>query len=373
MVGTRPEAIKMAPVYLRLRAGAALRPLLAASGQHRDLVEPALADFGLVPDQTLKTMAPGQGLAELSARLFTAVDALLAREKPAAVLVQGDTTTVLVTAQAAFYRGVPVGHVEAGLRSGDLADPFPEEMNRRAVSLVASWHFAPTGAARRNLLAEGVADDRIAVTGNPVVDALRFLRPGLTPENAPLPPEVETICGQGRRAVLLVTCHRRENIARLPDIGRALIRLTESRADLAAVLPVHPNPEVGETLRRLLGGRPGVVLIPPLAYRSFLRLMDACDLILTDSGGLQEEGPAFGKPVLVMRRKTERPEGLEAGVCRLVGVDSAAIEAAVGELLDSSAARAGMVHSDNPFGDGRAADRIADFLTARLATPKGAV
>lgn len=355
----------MAPVYLSLKSGGALAPLLVASGQHRDLVGPALADFGLRPDLVLETMSLGQSLAGLSARLFTAIDELLLKEKPAAVLVQGDTTTVLVAAQAAFYRKIPVGHVEAGLRSGDLTDPFPEAMNRRAVSLVSAWHFAPTALAGQNLLTEGFSEGSIAITGNTVVDALTFLRPGLDAQSAPLPPEAEAALDQGRPLILL-TCHRRENIANLPSFCRALIRLTESRPRAVVVLPVHPNPEVGGPLREHLADRPGFILTPPLGYRQLLRLMDASTLILTDSGGLQEEGPAFGKPVLVLRRTTERPEGVTAGVCRLVGVDPAVIEAEAGFLLDHPEAREAMVRAENPFGDGLAAGRIAAFLAQRL-------
>lgn len=359
-VGTRPEAIKMAPVYLALKARPGLKPVLAASGQHRDLVGPTLSDFGLSPDLSLETMSGSSSLASLSARLLSAVDKLLAREKPAAVLVQGDTLTVMATAKCAFFRQIPVGHVEAGLRTGDLRVPFPEEMIRRAVSLMTNWHFAPTATAAENLRKEGLEGDQILVTGNTVIDALKYIldrEPGPTPRLDASP---------GPR-LLLVTCHRRENHGpNLVNICQALRQLTETHPDLQVIFPVHPNPRVRETVEEQLRGRRGIVLIRPLAYKKFIHLAARCEMILTDSGGLQEEGPALGKPVLILREVTERLEGVGAGLNRLVGTEPASIMAAVAELLADGAERRGVGLVQNPFGDGRASERIADFLETRL-------
>lgn len=368
-VGTRPEAIKMAPVYLTLKARPGLKPVLVTSGQHRDLVGPALSDFGLSPDLSLETMSGPSSLASLSARLLSAVDKLLAKEKPAAVLVQGDTLTVMATAKCAFFRHIPVGHVEAGLRSGDPRLPFPEEMIRRAVSLMTNWHFAPTVTAAENLQKEGLRADQVLVTGNTVIDALKYI---LDREPGPVP---SLDVSPGPR-LLLVTCHRRENHGpNLVNICQALRRLTETHPDLRVIFPVHPNPRVRETVEGQLRGRRGIVLVEPLAYKKFIHLAARCEMILTDSGGLQEEGPALGKPVLVLRDITERPEGLRAGLNRLVGTEPASIMAAVDELLADGAERRNIGLVQNPFGDGRASERIVNFLEDRLlhSSPKGSI
>jgi UDP-N-acetylglucosamine 2-epimerase len=363
--GTRPEVIKMAPVHEALKKSY-FDARLVATGQHRELLHQALADFSLTPDIDLNLMSADQTLAGLSARLFEAVDALLAAEKPAAVLVQGDTTTVQVTALCAFYRNIPVGHVEAGLRSHDLYAPFPEELNRRVATLAANWHFAPTEAARLNLLHEGVEEKAILVTGNTVIDALLQIRETVLRAPPPLPDAVEAAIRAGH-PLILVTGHRRENLGEgFKNICLALLNIARNFPEARIVYPVHLNPNVRGEVMRTLKQNPGIILEEPLSYKPFIRLMDACTLILTDSGGLQEEGPALGKPVLVMREVTERPEGVEAGVSRLVGTKVESISGAVGELLTDPAAYSAMAGGKNPFGDGKASARIAEFLQACL-------
>jgi UDP-N-acetylglucosamine 2-epimerase len=361
--GTRPEAIKMVPVCRALRA----RPerfeiRLCSTGQHREMLRQAFADFGVVPDIELDVMVPNQTLAGLSARLFDAVDALLARERPGVLLVQGDTTTVQIAALCAFYRGVPVGHVEAGLRSRDLRSPFPEELNRRIAGMVSDFHFAPTQEAKQNLLAEGLPEGRVLVTGNTVIDALLWMAEEVRRHPPSLPPEVEPLVTGGGRFVL-ITGHRRESFGSgFERICEAIRQLASSHPDVGFVYPVHLNPRVRDTVHSLLDRIPSVRLIEPLSYRPFIRLMDACSLILTDSGGIQEEAPSLGKPVLVMRDVTERMEGVRAGVCRLVGTDSATIVRETARLLDDPAAYEAVARAANPYGDGHAAERIVSAL-----------
>jgi UDP-N-acetylglucosamine 2-epimerase (non-hydrolysing) len=328
--GTRPEAIKIFPVVRALRQMAdAFEVRICASGQHREMLAQAFADFGLVPDIDLAVMAPGQSLASLSGRLFSAIDEVLERERPDAILVQGDTTTVQVASLCGFYREIPVGHIEAGLRSHDLHAPFPEEMNRRITTLTAAWHFAPTELARRNLLAEAIPADTVFVTGNTVIDSLLEMVERVRRDPPPLPPRLVAVAASGR-PIVLVTGHRRESFGRgFEDICSALKRLAERHPDACFVYPVHLNPKVKDVVTARLSGVPNIILEAPLTYRPFVRMMDICRLILTDSGGLQEEGPSLGKPVLVMREVTERPEGIEAGVSRLVGSDPDVIVEAV--------------------------------------------
>lgn len=365
MVGTRPEAVKMAPVVHALRSlPEAFRVHLCSTGQHQRMLGQILDDFGLVPDSALNVMTADQTPASLSARLFEAVDRLLAEVAPDIVLVQGDTTTVQVAALCAFYRHIPVGHVEAGLRTGNLAAPFPEELNRRVAGLVARWHYAPTAAARQNLLAERVDPQSVLVTGNTVVDALLMALEKTHRTPPPLPPRTEAALRKGRQ-IVLVTGHRRENFGEgFRNICAALAAIGRARPEARLVYPVHLNPHVREPVLSLLGNVPNIILEEPLPYLSFVRLMEGCSLILTDSGGIQEEGPTLGKPVLIMRAETERPEGVEAGVNRLVGTDSERIAEETLALLHDPAAAARMAARENPYGDGRAAQRIARHLAS---------
>lgn len=363
LAGTRPEAIKMAPVVRALRAHPdAFGVRLCASGQHKEMLAQAFADFALAPDIDLGVMEPAQSLARLSARLFTAVDALLESEKPDIVLVQGDTTTAQVAALCAFYRRTPLGHVEAGLRSHDLEAPFPEEMNRRIISMAARWHFAPTDLARQNLLDERIAPASIFVTGNTVVDALLEMRDRVRSDHPALPERIEAAL-KAKRRIVLITGHRRESFGEgFENICEGIRRLAARHAETDFVYPVHLNPSVGEIVRARLGALPNVVLEAPLSYKPFVRLMDSSYLLLTDSGGLQEEGPSLGKPVLVMRKTTERPEGVRAGVNKVVGTSADAIFANADTLLSDDAAYARMANATNPYGDGTAGKRIADAL-----------
>jgi UDP-N-acetylglucosamine 2-epimerase (non-hydrolysing) len=359
-LGTRPEAIKMAPVIRALRADPTFRCLVLATAQHRALLDQVLDLFGIVPDADLDIMQPDQSLGALTGRLMLRLEATLAEISPDIVLGQGDTTTVLTTALAAFYRGIPFGHVEAGLRTGDLASPFPEELNRVLTARMARWHFAPTATAGAALLAEGYDPGTIHVTGNTVIDALTIAR---RVPAAAAPPRGAGMC---RR--LLVTLHRRENFG--PPLARicaALDRLVADNPDLDLLIPMHPNPHVRGTLVRHFAGRARVTLAEPYGYAEFIAAMQSATLILSDSGGVQEEAPALGKPVLVLRDTTERPEALAAGVTRLVGTDSEDIRSAAQQLLDDPEAYARMVTHRSPYGDGHAAGRIVGILRDSVA------
>ena len=371
IVGTRPEAIKMAPVVLHFKQHAqGHETLLCSSGQHREMLAQALQDFGLEPDMDLAVMTKGQTLSSLSASLFTAVDRMLEEQKPDWIMVQGDTTTVMVASLCAFYRGVKVGHVEAGLRSFNRMLPFPEEINRRVAGLVADKHFAPTSGARDNLLREGTPDADVLVTGNTVIDALLWMAEKVQQEKPPLPREVESIIEQGRRFVL-ITGHRRESFGQgFQNICLAIRDLADAFPDTSFVYPVHLNPNVQKPVMDILGTHPGVVLIEPQAYRAFVRLMASCTVILTDSGGIQEEGPSLGKPVLVMREVTERPEGVDAGTSILVGADRGNIVSQVSRLLTDNESYQRMARTRNPYGDGSASDKILSALRDELEKPK---
>ncbi|MFN2197125.1 MAG: non-hydrolyzing UDP-N-acetylglucosamine 2-epimerase [Anaerolineales bacterium] len=365
--GTRPEAVKMAPVVLELARTPGIDAKICVTAQHREMLDQVMDLFGLQPDIDLNLMVPNQSLAEITAAIFTGLDPVLAEQQPDWVLVQGDTTTVMATALLAYYHRIKVGHVEAGLRTGDKWQPFPEEINRRIAGVIADLHFAPTEWSRQNLLNEGVPDENICVTGNPVIDALQivadrpstqevldlFARIGL-PENPGAP---------GPR-LLLVTAHRRENFgAPMEAICLALRRLAEIYGDsLQIVYPVHLNPNVQEPVYRNLDGLSNVTLLPPLDYLPLVHLMKRAALVLTDSGGLQEEAPGLGVPVLVMRAVTERPEGVQAGTVRLVGTNTQRIIAETRHLLDDPAVHAAMARAVNPYGDGRAAQRIVQSL-----------
>ena len=361
-MGTRPEAIKMAPVVTALQREPWADVRILATAQHRDMLDQVLAAFELTPDVDLDIMRPDQTLPELTARLLLALDRVLADEAPDVVLAQGDTTTVMTVALAAFYRRIPFGHVEAGLRTGDMDNPFPEEMNRVLAGRLAQWHFAPTATARDNLLAEGLDPAGIHVTGNTVIDALLQV----ARRDTPLPVDVP----DGKRLVL-VTAHRRENFgAPFLEVCHGIRELADAHPDIHVLYPVHPNPNVSGPAHDILGGHPAITLCRPLDYLGFVAAMKRAHLILTDSGGVQEEAPALGKPVLVMRRETERPEAVDEGVVRLVGPDRAAIVAEAGRLLNDPAAYAAMAKGASPYGDGNAASRIADILRASLA-PRG--
>ena len=354
VVGTRPEAIKMAPVVLRLRqpdSGFYCR--LISTGQHRELLRTALADFGLAPDEDLEVMRAGQGLAELTSRALVALDGCLQNLRPDIVLSQGDTTTVLCSALASHYQRIPFGHVEAGLRTGRRYSPFPEEVNRILVSHLAQWHFAPTEGARQNLLREGIDDASIFVTGNTVIDALGMMadRGSLTPF---LPPGIRFV---------LVTAHRRENWGEpMEQLGLALRDLVVKHAYLHVVFPVHLNPAVRDPLHALLSGLDRVHLVEPAGYPEFVALMKRATLILTDSGGVQEEATALGKLVLLLRDETERPEAVATGLVRVVGTDRGVIVGAVNAYLQSRPPTPSLGNEPNPFGDGHAAERIYQAL-----------
>ncbi|WP_281418493.1 non-hydrolyzing UDP-N-acetylglucosamine 2-epimerase [Azospirillum soli] len=359
VIGTRPEAIKMAPVIQRLGREAWADLTVVATAQHRELMDQVLPLFGITPDLDLDLMRHDQSLADFSARALQAMDGVLADVAPDLLLAQGDTSTVLAGAMAAFYRRIPFAHVEAGLRSGDMDNPFPEEFNRRAASMVASIHFAPTEEARGNLLAEGIAGERIAVTGNTVIDSLLET----ARDDLPLPVAVPA----GRR-LLLVTAHRRENFAGpMAGICSAVARIVADFPDVEVIWPLHPNPNVSGLVRDALGRTPRVHLCAPLDYRAFCATLKRCTLVLTDSGGLQEEAPALAKPLLVLRDVTERPEAVAAGVARLVGAHPNRIHAEASRLLSDPAAYAAMASGVSPYGDGRAAERIVAVLRDRFA------
>ncbi|MFQ5664143.1 MAG: non-hydrolyzing UDP-N-acetylglucosamine 2-epimerase [Terriglobia bacterium] len=374
ILGTRPEAIKLAPVIKALRG----RPQkftarLCITGQHRELLEPVLTLFDLQPDYNLAVMQPNQSLSCLTARMLTELEGILAKERPDWVVVQGDTTTTLAASLAAYYARASVGHVEAGLRSGDSWQPYPEEINRRLADILATLDFAPTQGARENLLAEGVPAERIRVTGNTVIDAL--LEIAARPYDFSRGP-LARLPLDGRRLVL-VTAHRRENFgAPLRDLCRAIRALARRYpAQVQIVFPVHLNPNVQQPAREALGDCANITLLEPLDYEPFVHLMKRSALILTDSGGLQEEAPALGVPVLVLRQVTERPEGVAAGSARVVGTQPEAVVSAAARLLDDPEERAKMTGSRNPYGDGQASQRIVaallEFPLERLPASRG--
>ena len=370
-IGTRPEAIKMAPVIRAIAAHPELEARVVSTGQHKEMLQQVVDLFGIEVHAELDVMRPGQALAGLTARLLEGIDAELGVNPPAFALVQGDTTTVLAASLACFYRRVPVGHVEAGLRSGDLAQPFPEEGNRLLATRLATLHFPPTAVSEANLRREGVPAERITVTGNTVIDALhaevaRQEEPGVTEEiDAGFAEHVPAAALA--RPCVLITGHRRENFGGgFEGICAAVARLAGRFPGTSFVYPVHLNPAVQEPVKRLLGGLPNVFLLPPQPYAPFVRLMRGARLILTDSGGVQEEAPGLGVPVLVMRETTERPEGVDAGTVKLVGTDPERISAEVSTLLTDDAAHAAMATAENPYGDGHAAGRIAGAVAGWL-------
>lgn len=357
--GTRPDAIKMAPVVLELKRRPEFAVKVAVTGQHREMLDQVLSVFGIVPDMDLNIMVPGATLAQINARALNGLDPILADIKPDWVLAQGDTTSTFVAALAAFYHRAAFGHVEAGLRTGNPFDPYPEEMNRLLTTRLATLHFAPTPEAAANLRADGVGDENILMTGNTVIDSLLQVAEG---EYTPGDARLQAIFADPRR-MILVTAHRRESWGEpMARIGRAVRTLVETHPDVVAVVALHRNPIVRETLVPILSGMNRIRLIEPPDYVPFVKLQQKATLILTDSGGVQEEAPSLGKPVLVLRETTERPEGVQAGTTKLVGTDTDAIVAEAARLLSDPDAYAQMAHAASPYGDGHASARIADAL-----------
>lgn len=357
--GTRPEAIKMCPLVRELKS----RPeefetVVCVTGQHREMLDQVLKVFGVAPDHDLHVMRPGQTLFDITSDVLLKIKKVMECEEPDMVLVHGDTTTSFAAALAAFYLQVPVGHVEAGLRTRDLRSPWPEEFNRQAVDVVSDWYFAPTETSRRNLLDEAKPAERIWVTGNTGIDALRHtVREGYSH------PDLDWASGS---RLILLTAHRRENLGEpMHRMFRAIRRVMEGRPDTKAIYPIHMNPQVRRAAHEELDGFGRLRIIDPLEVVDFHNFMARSYLIMTDSGGIQEEAPSLGKPVLVMRDTTERPEGVEAGTLRLVGTEEATIEREFSRLLDDPAAYAGMSRASNPYGDGRASERIADALAGK--------
>ena len=360
--GTRPEAIKLFPLVHALEADDRFDSRVLVTGQHRAMLDQVLDIAGLTPDHDLAVMQPDQSLDALTARLLTGIGGVLDTEEPDWVVVQGDTATAMAGALAAYYRKIPVCHVEAGLRSGDIYHPFPEEVNRKVIGTVAALHCAPTPTARDALLAENVEAARVHVTGNTVIDALNWVVARIAAEPALASGLADVERRFAGKRIIGVTSHRRENFGGgMEAIADAIARLA-AREDVGIVFPVHLNPNVRGLMHEKLGALDNVALLEPLDYPHFARLLDICDLMLTDSGGVQEEAPALGKPVLVMRETTERPEGVAAGTARLVGTDADAIVTEATRLLDDADAYAAMARAHNPFGDGRSAARIADLI-----------
>jgi UDP-N-acetylglucosamine 2-epimerase (non-hydrolysing) len=368
--GTRPEAIKLCPIVRHLSSRSAdFKVLVCVTAQHRAMLDQVLQAFAVTPDYDLDLMLPGQTLAQSASRILAALEPVLRDAAPDIALVQGDTTTTMAGAMAAFYARVPVGHVEAGLRTGDMDQPFPEEMNRVVAGRLAALHFAPTDGSRRNLLREGVPDHRISVTGNSGIDAVLYVRDALAAGRLPA---VEWPWLGASKRLIVVTAHRRESFGEgMERICDALEALA-ARGDVQVVYPVHRNPNVLECVTRRLGNTPDIFLIEPLDYVSFVDLMRRAYLIVTDSGGIQEEAPSLGKPVLVLREKTERPEAVEAGTVQLVGTSVAKIVTSAERLLDDAQQYEAMCRVHNPYGDGNASrrigDAIAEFLSAGLTT-----
>ena len=359
VAGTRPEAIKMAPVILALKNDDAFAVRVLATAQHRQMLDQVFVAFGIVPDIDLNIMQPNQSLPALTARLLTGLDEVLQAERPDVVLAQGDTTTVMTVALACFYLRIPFGHVEAGLRTGNMHSPFPEEMNRVLAGRLARWHFAPTDSARDNLLRENVADATVWVTGNTVIDALHSISAKPLPLDLPL---------DASKRLILVTAHRRENFGTpYREICRAVKHIVHANPDVQVLYPVHPNPNIQATAYELLGDVARVILCAPLDYVPFVAAMQRAHIILSDSGGVQEEAPALGKPVLVLRDLTERPEAVQAGVVKLVGPQFDAIVRECQLLLDDGAAYRAMARGVSPYGDGKASQRICQVLREHAA------
>lgn len=365
--GTRPEAIKMAPLVRRLLLTPGIEAKVCVTAQHRQMLDQVLDLFSILPDYDLNLMQPDQSISQLTAHIITGLADIFDTEKPDAVLVHGDTATTLSAALAAYYARIPVGHVEAGLRTGNLYSPWPEEGSRRITGVLARWHFVPTQTARQNLLRENVPDGAIVVTGNTVIDALldALQRIDANPDLARTLESQFTFLSEARR-IVLVTGHRRENFGRgFEQVCSGLAQLARTYPDVDFVYPVHLNPNVHVPVHRLLGGLPNIHLIEPLDYLPFIYLMRRCEIVLTDSGGIQEEAPSMGKPVLVMRDTTERPEAVSAGTVKLVGTDAGRIFDECRTLLEDRRAYETMARAANPYGDGHASERIVAALMRR--------
>ncbi len=368
IVGTRPEIIKMAPVIQQLQKTSSIVSQVCTTSQHRTMQDQMMQLFGLKADYDLDVMKPNQDLFYLTSEMLVRLQSVLQQAKPDLVLVQGDTTTSFVGALAAFYCQIPVGHVEAGLRTHNLLAPFPEEANRQLTGRLVTMHFAPTETSKRHLLQEGVAENRIWVTGNTVIDALLWMRQHLNLNRikAALPGNILQLIEQ-QKPYVLITGHRRENFGEgFLSICRAIQILATRYPKWNFVYPVHLNPNVRKPVFDLLAGYANIHLIEPVDYEPFVHLMDHCKIVLTDSGGVQEEAPSLGKPVLVMREVTERPEGIEAGTAKLVGTAEATLIAAVSELIDDPLAYQRMANAVNPYGDGTAAQQIVNHITGHL-------
>lgn len=363
--GTRPEAIKVAPIIRAIGSDDILQNIIVTTGQHREMLDQVHATFRIDPDYDMSIMSHGQSLNGIISRVVQGVDEILDREDPDAVVVQGDTSSVVGAALASFNRGVPVVHLEAGLRSGDIKSPFPEEANRRITTQVASLHLAPTILSKSNLIAEGVDEGKIFVTGNSVIDALMYVAkdPAAKFDASEAERVFQKKIAGATDNVLLVTAHRRENLGpAMERIGTALATLARKYPRLSILFPIHRNPLVRTTIRSLIGGMPNVYLTDPLSYADFARALGLSDIILTDSGGVQEEAPSLGKPVLVMRENTERPEAVAAGTVRLVGTGRTRLIKEVSELIDSDAAYSRMANAVNPYGDGQTSVRAIESL-----------
>jgi len=366
--GTRPEAIKLAPILVELRKYPEVQSRICVTAQHRQMLDQALGLFNIVPNIDLDIMTPGQSLAEITSRVVLDIDQVLLKEQPDVILVQGDTTTVMAAALAAFYRGITVGHVEAGLRSGNLCSPFPEEMNRRVTGIISGLHFAPTNTAVHALRREGIPEDRIFLTGNPVIDALKMIVARPAPEEARRLLAQGGITGNGcDLRLILVTAHRRENFGeRFESLCRGLKAVVQRNRDVVIIYPVHLNPNVQEPVNRILGRQERVILTKPVEYDVLVHIMKAAHIVLTDSGGIQEEAPSLGKPVLVMRIETERPEGVAAGTAKLVGPFEDRIVGETEILLRDKVAYQQMAKAINPYGDGHAAKKIVDIIRGSI-------
>jgi len=360
--GTRPEAVKLAPVIAVLRNNSSFQTVVLSTAQHRQMLDQVLDLFSIVPDYDLNIMTTNQAVADVTVSCLQGVERILVDEKPDFVVVQGDTTTVFASALACFYQKIPVGHVEAGLRTADIYSPFPEEANRRLASVLATVHFAPTAWAAGNLTQEGILADRIHVTGNTVIDALLSVADipfDLSEQHSNIKAFLKNI-----DRLVLVTAHRRESFGDpFREMCEAMRDISRTYSDVGIIYPVHPNPNLIATVHELLGNEPRVLLVEPLDYVTFIHLMKLAYLLLTDSGGVQEEAPSLGKPVLIMREKTERQEGVEAGVTRLVGTSRQGIVTAVTQLLDNERDYKSMATGKNPFGDGKASERIVSIIS----------
>jgi UDP-N-acetylglucosamine 2-epimerase (non-hydrolysing) len=368
IVGTRPEAIKMAPIAMAVGEAPGMRPLLVLTAQHREMADDVLEVFSLRPDYDLDIMKPNQSLFQVTARLVSKLEDVLSEERPDMVLVQGDTTSTFIGALCSYYLRIPVGHVEAGLRTYRKYSPFPEEVNRKLTTGLSDLHFAPTDVARKALLKEGIPARNVLVVGNPVIDALLHVARREYPFRTKALKRIDFETNR----VIAVTAHRRESWGKpFRDMMRALKRIAKKHRDVIVVFPVHPNPNVTGPVRKILGGEKRIVLVDPLDYREFVKLLKSCYFIITDSGGIQEEAPSLGKPVLLMREVTERPEAVKAGAVRVVGTDSRRIVDEAARLLGSVAAYRRMVVKSNPYGDGTASRRIVKAVRRYLDGFKG--